>query len=190
MIATSLIANLNRQLGERLGLVASGTLPRFAWKHSTEIPMLAERLGNRWLLTEWRRLSMSPDEWTRISGGRFPYPSAGCYHPYPETALPPGMEPSQHLTEKAIKQFARQMDTTLANQMLAVNDELAEDHGYRPDGHGGYERIPVAEDQSKDRKEWVDFVQESGEAFCDPLVGKTAFPQFMGRKASEGFVGI
>ena len=185
------IHRLNKRLGETLGLVASGTLPRFAWKHSTEMPMVAERIGERWLLTEWRRPSMSHAEWMKNSGGRFPYPSAGWYHPYYETALPVGLEPSGDLTQKAIFQFDRQMQQSFEAQLRAVNQELEEENGFVMDPNGNYRRLSVAEDMSRERKEWVDYIQDSGEAFCDPIKGKTAFPQFMGTKtASPEFVGI
>jgi hypothetical protein len=189
MSPTALI-RLNQRLGDMLGMVASGTLPRFAWKHSSEMPMVEERIGPRWLLTEWRRPSMSPAQWAANSGGKHPYPASGWYHPYYETALPIGLEPTADLTQKAIYQFDKQMSTTYESQLLTANNEIEAERGYRANPHGGYDRLSREEDNSTDRKEWIDRVQGSDEAFCNPLVGRTAFPQFMGKKASEGFVGI
>ncbi len=182
------IQRLNERLGQELGMVVSGTLPRFAWKHSTEIPMCEDRIGGRWMLTQWRRPSMSRDVWEKESGGRFPYPAAGCYHPYLETALPIGMEPTTDLTQKAIYQFDQQMSLTAQEQIRRINQDIEETQGYRVDEYGQYNRLSKEEDQSTDRKEWVDYVQNSDPNWGSP--DAVPFPQFMGKKASEGFVGI
>lgn len=189
-MTTPAIQRLNDRLGTELGLVASGTLPRFAWKHSSEIPMCEERIGGRWMLTEWRRPSMSREVWERESGGRFPYPASGCYHPYFETALPIGMEPNSDLTQKAIYQFDLQMSESAQEKLRKMNHEIEKEQGFRMDEYGTYHRLSREEDESTDRKEWVDKVQNSSPNWDDPTVGRVAFPQFMGKKASEGFVGI
>ena len=38
-MTTSAIQRLNDRLGTDLGRVASGTLPRFAWQHTSTMPM-------------------------------------------------------------------------------------------------------------------------------------------------------
>ena len=183
------IDRLNERLGADLGRVASGTLPRFAWQHTSTMPMAQDRIGSRWLLAEWRRPSMTPEQWVKNSGGRFPYPAAGWYHPYLETCLPIGMEPTLELTVKAIKQFGKQMSTTAEEQFRKQNNEIEEDQGYRFNG-SHYERLTGEEDQSRDRKEWVDYIQNSHPDFNNESRGGVTVPQFMGKKASEGFVGI
>lgn len=132
---------------------------------------------------------MSPDRWAQISGGRFPYPAAGWYHPYLETCLPIGMEPTLELTIKAISQFRKQMDTSEEQQVRTLNNEIEREQGYRWNG-SYYERLSREEDQSEDRKQWVDYVQNSHPDFNNMSKGAVTVPQFMGKKASEGFVGI
>jgi hypothetical protein len=190
-VIPSALNALNDRLGIDLGRVASGTLPRFAWKHASDMPMVSQRVGNRWMLTEWRRPSMTPEQWAKNCPSGKPYPAAGWYHPYLETALPIGMEPTLELTVKAISQFRRQMDTSYENQMRRENDEIRRERGYVPDG-AGYRRLDPHEDDSEDRRQWVDRIQNSDPRFSqpNPVTNVSAFPQFMGKKASEGFVGI
>ena len=183
------IDRLNERLATDLGRVAAGTLPRFAWQHTSTMPMAEQRVGPRWMLAEWRRPSMTPEQWTKNSGGRFPYPAAGWYHPYLETCLPIGMEPTLELTVKAIKQFDKQMSKSMDVQLREQNAEIEQDQGVRWNG-SYYERLKPEEDNSRDRKEWVDFVQNSHPDFNNQSKGGVTVPQFMGRKASEGFVGI
>jgi hypothetical protein len=185
------ITRLNERLATDLGRVASGTLPRFAWQHTSTIPGAEAKIGPRWLLGEWRRPSMTPEQWAKNSGGRFPYPASGWYHPYLETALPISMEPTLELTIKAISQFRKQMSTSFENQQRETNNEIEAEMGYRWDRENHcYQRLSPEEDQSTERKEWIDFVQQSHPDFNNESKGAHTVPQFMGRKASEGFVGI
>lgn len=125
----SYIDNLNRTFADRLGR-PNGTDARFAWKQSADIPYFhklkdgsvvrktwAWRIGQCWLVCQWRPCDISREAWAKSFGAVLPYPSNGQYYPHPETALPRGMEPNDWLTEAYSRGLAKQMDTSLKQQL-------------------------------------------------------------------------
>lgn len=137
---------LNQRLGERLGLVCGGTKPRFQWMFGPDMPYWRARLGKVWVLCSWQKPVMSERDWLKNMGDRFPYPANGMWHPNSETKLPPGVEPTEALTQMIIATIDRQMSQTFADHLRNVNDEMAAD-------------------QAAFDLEWVEKVQNSNPAF-------------------------
>jgi len=142
------VDQLNRRLGDALGRVRSGTMPRFCWKWAPDLPYWSTRLGNVWVLCQWQRPGMSEAEWHSHFGGRFAYPRNGMYHAHEEAALPYRVFPTEALTDRYIRALDRQMSTSLIQQLCDVNQQLADDK----------ERAYV---------EWVEKVQDSNPAFSN-----------------------
>ena len=137
---------LNRRLGERLGRVCGGTRPRFQWCWGPDMPYWRNRLGNVWVLCGWQKPALSEAEWAREFEGRCPYPSGGMWHPYAETQLPVGVEPSEPLTAWLMHVLDEQMSRTFADHLSTVNEEMVAD-------------------KAADDERWVEQVQDSAPAF-------------------------
>ena len=142
------VEQLNRWLGDALGYVRSGSQPRFCWQWAPDIPMWAPRLGKVWVLCQWQKPGMTEDQWNKHFAGRYPYPYNGMHHAQAETALPPGRLPTQELTQNYIRALDWQMSQSFQNQLIAVNNE-------------------VAEDKERDYTEWVEYVQDTNPAFSN-----------------------
>lgn len=160
---------LNRRFGETLGF-PDGVHPRFAWMWSADVnrhfrpdPVsdftrhcLAERIGKRWLLCQWRPTELTADQWWNTYRGRVPYPGKGEYKPHLETALPLGMEPTPELTYGYARTLREQMDRVYTESEFhdeAVRDQQRAEtefyesvadweapsfrHGWEPGTRGG-----------------------------------------------------
>jgi|SRR5581483_4652674 len=146
------VEQLNRRLGDALGYVCAGTKPRFSWQWAPDLPYWRTRLGGVWVLCQWIRPLMSPEQWAREFDGRYPYPAEGMFHPHTETALSPGNVPDERLTQNYIRVIDLQMSTTFAEQLIAVEDDLARD-------------------KERNELEWVEYVQDQNPAFSNPSPG-------------------
>jgi hypothetical protein len=144
----STVNALNQKLGDALGRVRSGTLPRFTWMWAPDLPYWATRLGKVWVLCQWRIPSMPESEWHKQFGGRLPFPSNGMYHAHPETAIAPGRTPTLEMTQNYIRALDQQMTTSYTSQLCAVNNE-------------------VTDAREQDYVEWVDQVQDTNPAFSN-----------------------
>lgn len=133
------IEQLNRRLGERLGMVRSGTLPRFKWALATDDEYWGQKLGPVWVLCQWQVNAYSRNQWERLYQGRRKY--EGAFHQVQaETALSIGHVPSSEDTDYYIRELDRQMDATEEQVTKALDEE-------------------DAQDADKDYAEWVDRVQ-------------------------------
>lgn len=114
--------SLNQRFGAALGC-PNGIDPRFAWMHSSEVfystrgnllhgwerhPWLT-KLGDCWVLCQWRSPEMSETDWI-LTYGMLPYPDKGRWTPFAETALPAGMEPTAELTDGYINGIRQQLE--------------------------------------------------------------------------------
>lgn len=116
---------LNRRLGESLGFVRGGTLPRYRWAWGPDLVYWSRFLGKQWVMTHWDKPNWSEERWTREFAGRYPYPANGMYHAYCEWALPVGLAPTGELTEKAIRLLGNQMETSFPREMRSVDHDMA-----------------------------------------------------------------
>lgn len=125
------IEQLNRRLGERLGTVRSGTLPRFKWMLATEDPYWGEKLGPRWVMCQWQENAYSPAEWAQMFEGRRAYLPA-FHQVQAETALAYGDVPDGPLTENLIQAIDKQLQTTEEEENIKIEVEtrLREDAEY------------------------------------------------------------
>lgn len=117
------IQQLNRRLGECLGLVCSGTLPRFKWMLATEDPYWGKKLGQRFVLAQWQPNKYTRFQWWEMFGEGRTYQPAG-YSVHSETALEFGVTPDEKLNQNYIRALDKQMQTTEAEQLTAVNEEI------------------------------------------------------------------
>ncbi len=153
---------LNRRLGESLGLVCGGTLPRFAWKYAPEQPYFVYdrddrtllkktwadapapaggTLGKVWLLAEWR-VSKAFDHFGFKDGTRIAKVHDAGYAPYFETALAPGEQPDAKLT---------------ANYIYAIDIQLQNSAERRDDSFENYmaeEKWITDKNQRRDKADW------------------------------------
>lgn len=151
MLLNREVERLNRRLGESLGMVRSGTLPRFCWAWAPDIPYWSTRLGPVWVLTQWQKPGMTEQDWHKHFEGRYPYPSNGMHHALPESALAPGILPTEKLTQNYIWALDRQMSTTFAKELSSVNDDMARQEQQRDD-------------------EWTEYVQNQNYSAYDTYV--------------------
>jgi hypothetical protein len=147
------VQQLNRRLGDALGYVRGGTEPRFCWAWAPDLLYWRSRLGKVWVLCQWQKPGMTPQQWRAVFGDRYPYPVNGMHHAQPETALPPGAIPTPELTQNYIWAIDRQMSTSFVQQFCDVNNE-------------------VADDKDRDYVDWVEKVQDSNPAFSNFEPGK------------------
>lgn len=143
---------LNRRLGERLGLVCGGSLPRFAWKYAPEQPRFVydrdnrtllkktwadapapdgQTLGKVWLLAEWRACRVT-DHHGFSDEIRTPLIKDADYAPYFETALAPGELPSAALNQNYIFALDRQLHDSAEHNPRSFTHYMAEEK-YRAD---------------------------------------------------------
>ena len=73
------IALLNRRLGDSLGTVRGGMLPRYAWKWAPDLPFYRAMLGKVWVLCIYQLPDISEREWAEKVGSEVPYSSNGMY---------------------------------------------------------------------------------------------------------------
>lgn len=139
----SFIDSLNRRLGESLGLVCGGALPRFAWKFAPDEPFFVYDTDNRtllkrcwadspapgggvigkvWLLAEWR-INKTFDHFGYGEGLRVPHVFEKGYSPYIETALAPGEEPTAELTANYIRAIDYQLQNSAA--IMGAEESMA-----------------------------------------------------------------
>ena len=140
------IEQLNRHLGDSLGRVCGGTQPRFQWMFSSDMPYWRTRMEPVWVMCYWRTPVMSEAQWAKYFGGSVPYPTRGMYHPYGNLRVPQGMLPTAAMTAKFIRAADAQMSRTYAQELSAVNDEMAAD-------------------KAAFDLEWTEKVQDQGPAF-------------------------
>jgi hypothetical protein len=160
------IDQLNRRLGDSLGYV--GINPRFAWKKASECFYFmrtaptsikhtrfcwSDRIGNVWLIAQFRPPAMDEAAWAHTFNGEFPYPAQGQYYAHPETALPPGVEPTQEDTQAYIWSLTRQMDKSVAAHYREIDSE-------------------IQRDKARDYEQWVEKVQNMNPAFSNWDSGK------------------
>ncbi len=177
-----IINALNRRLGERLGLVCGGSLPRFSWLYAPDQPYFvydrddrsllkkcwadATRcsgapVGRAYVLAEWKRTT-AYDHCGYGSGIRVPVAREFGYSPHFETALPPGILPTEEVNQNLIAEISRELDQSLEHDPDAVKHLAAE-------GADKAEAAKASED-----KRWLesckaDYSEETG-AFgnCSP----------------------
>lgn len=146
------IDRLNRRLGEALGLIANQ--PRFSWRWAPDLAYLtrthlgeswtpnnwADRLGKVWVLTELRRplgmigdtvVPITEDDWWRVFRGTKPFEKLTPYV-FTETALIPGLDPSEEKTAFYIASLREQIEKSVARLEQEGLQELAKD---REDNH-------------------------------------------------------
>lgn len=153
------IERLNRRLGESLGLVCGGTLPRYRWAWAPDMPYWSRFLSEQWVMTHWDKPNWTEERWTKEFEGRYPYPANGMYHAYCEWALPVGVAPTGEFTQKAIRLLGEQMETDLERETRSVTEAMQRQEE-RFDG------------------EWTEFVQNQNYSALDEfeMVGAgTAF---------------
>lgn len=168
------VAQLNRRLGESLGLVCGGMYPRFAWKwapdqayfiYDRDNRTLLKKcwadapapdggtLGKVWVLAEWRRNnSYDQGESAKV---RIPVTREFDYAPYFETALAPGRTPTAEINQ---------------NYIWAIGDQLARSAEHDPDSIHNYmaeEKYTMDRNQARDSDAW----QEASAAEYDEHVG-------------------
>lgn len=158
---------LNKRLGETLGLVCGGSLPRFAWKYAPEQPRYVydrdnrtllkktwadapapdgQVLGKVWLLAEWRP-SRTFDHHGFSDAIRTPLIKDADYAPYFETALAPGDLPSVELNQNYIFALDHQLQNSLEHNPRAFTNYMAE------------EKYSADQVKAKDQAAWQETVQ-------------------------------
>lgn len=164
-MALSHIETLNRRLGERLGLVCGGTLPRFAWKYAPDLPRFMYDTDNRtllkrtwadapapdgncigkvWFLAE-HRPSKAIDHHGYSAAIRVPFIKEADYAPYLETALAPGMLPTAALTQNYIFAIDHQMQSSFENYM--AEEKYTADRNKRREAEAWRETVRAGFDQ-------------------------------------------
>lgn len=152
---------LNRRLGESLGRVCGGALPRFCWKFAPHQPRFVYDTDDRtilkkswadapapdggvigavWVLAEWR-MGKAEDHCGYGQGIRIAATGKPDYAPYYETALAPGKAPTDELT---------------ANYIWAIGDQLARSAEKRDDSFESYmaeEAWTGQQNAARDREE-------------------------------------
>ncbi len=131
---TETVDQLNRQLGQ-LGLLADQ--PRFAWRWAPDLVSYsrknagdswtehnwADQLGKVWVLTMLRppvgmlggtEIPITEQSWWQTFRGTRPYPGKLTPYVFAETALIPGLEPSEEKTSFYIATLGEQMNKSLA----------------------------------------------------------------------------
>jgi hypothetical protein len=151
--SSSQIAYLNQRLGDALGRVRGGSLPRFCWIWAPDVPYWARQLGKVWVLCQWRKPSITEKQWQHAFQGRYPYPANGMHHAHPETALPEGEAPTLERTQFYIRALDEQMTTSLTQQLCDVNNEMVEH-------------------KQQDDQEWSDFVDDTLPAYANYEPGR------------------
>lgn len=155
---------LNRRLGESLGLVCGGSLPRFAWKWAPDQAHLVfdrdDRtllkktwadspapdggvLGGVWVLAGWRE-SANVDNCGYGDGIRVPFIRSAGYAPYFETALVPGQTPTAELNQNYIWALDQQLQAS------------AEFDRYSFDNYMNDERYSMDRNKARDREDWLE----------------------------------
>lgn len=144
---SSLVQTLNKRLGDGLGMVCGGSLPRFAWRWAPDEPWFvydrddrtllkrswAEmpasdggKIGRSWLLAEWRRSQVFDHHGFGV-GLRVPFIKDFNYHPYLETVIPRGQEPDGALTANYIWALRRMMEQAEDPEMYLADEKYAEE---------------------------------------------------------------
>jgi hypothetical protein len=77
----------------------------------------ADRYGTVWFLAKWEPPSCGAEEWTRLYGTAFPWPSHGQYLPIESTVLPAGVEPNESLTAYTAKKLAEHLGMKFADHL-------------------------------------------------------------------------
>lgn len=147
MTSNAHIEMLNRRLGEALGFVCGGFLPRFAWKYAPDMPMIfydkddrtvrklswasapdvnGGRIGRQWLLANWRRMGHS-DHHGYGEGPRIPLVAEAGYSPYFETACGPEVIPSEELNAMYIVDLRRRLAASAECRENAYDEYLAKE---------------------------------------------------------------
>lgn len=141
------IEQLNRRLAERLGMVCGGTQPRFKWMLATDDTYWGPKLGDVWVLCQWKVNQYSREKWDAMYEGRRAYRPA-FHQVQAETKLAPGRYPSEEDTDY----YVREIDRQLSAEEEQVCKDLEEE---------------VARDADKDYEEWVAMVQNSNYSAYD-----------------------
>jgi hypothetical protein len=178
------LRRLNKRFAEAFGR-PDGTQPKYKWCRTTDLQYFlktgtveqktaggiyfvapkfkrcnwADRLGDTWIIAQWKAPDMSADRWLAVHGTSIPYPASGRYLPIDNTALPPGMEPTEDITIYAVRQIGVQLEKTYA--------ELVEE---------GQQIATKGIEDAK--KQWADIVDDRWPAF-DGVPGMklhTSFP--------------
>jgi hypothetical protein len=156
------VKQLNRKLSDALGQRYGHAW--FCWKEASELKYpirfkgevvqrsWASRLGKVWVLCQWRKPEMRPDQWQHAFKGLYPYPSNGMYYPHAETAEPPGALPTERTTYILIESIRRQI----------AKDRIQ---------HRSETRSYVDKREQDDYTEWVECVQDTNTAFSNPNPG-------------------
>lgn len=163
------IDTLNRRLGEALGTVCGGTLPRFCWRHAPSehyfvydrdnrnvlkkrwadtIGPDAKPLGNSWVLAEWK-VTKATDHMGFRSDIRMAVVRSAGYAPHLETAMARGVLPSEELNANYIWALRQQLDAS-AEQCGdgSFNNYLAE------------EKYTEMANNRRDRAAWLETARE------------------------------
>lgn len=166
---------LNRRLGESLGRVCGGTLPRFVWKYAPDQPFFAYDTDNRtllkkcwaeapapdggmlgkvWVLAGWRPYD-TYDHCGFGDGVRIPSVHSAGYSPYFETALAPGQEPTEAVTANYIWALDQQLQRSVEHDKRAFENYMAE------------EKYSADRNEARDKTRW----RETAAAGYDNHVG-------------------
>jgi len=143
----AIVDHLNRRLGESLGYVNCGTLPRFAWKWAPDESHFvydsdnrtvvrktwADRLaadgkpiGRAWVLAQWKPTKIA-DHCGFGEGIRLAVTASAKYQPQFETVLPIGVTPTEELNQNYIWALDFQLQNSAEHNPYAMANALAEE---------------------------------------------------------------
>jgi hypothetical protein len=132
---------LNRRLGESLGYVQGGSVPRFQWISGPNIPYFPHH-DAKYYLCQFKPTEWSESEWHVNFRGRYPY-VRGFYHVHGETAVPYGSLTEQ-LNANYIWALDRQISLELADHLYQIKQE-------------------IERDQKRDKEDWLDYCMGDAE---------------------------
>ena len=136
---------LNRRLGDARGRISNA--PRFQWAWAPDLTYFhrnesheswtwhswAERLGRVWVLAQVRTpvgmqgdllIPITREQWWASFQGQFPFPGNLTLHPFPETALRPGLVPDEQDTAFYIHSLASQMEKSMRQIKAEIQEGL------------------------------------------------------------------
>lgn len=161
MLLNREVERLNRRLGESLGMVCAGRLPRYAWAWGPDLVYWSQFLDQQWVMTFWGKPNWSEERWNKEFQGRYRYPANGMYHAYCEWKLPIGLPPNGELTEKAIRLLDEQMNGTFNGETIDGNVLAKELRSVAAD---------MARQEQQRDDEWTEYVQNQNYSAYDTYV--------------------
>ncbi len=161
-MTNSLIDQFNRRLGESLGLVCGGSLPRFAWKWAPDQPFFVYDRDNRtlirktwadapapgggtlgkvWVLAQWRQ-NKTNDNFGHNGAIRVAVAQDAGYTPHLETAT--SAIPTPELNQNYIWALDRQLQASVEHDTRSF------------DNYMGEERYSMERNRAVDKRDWLE----------------------------------